>query len=385
MTTVTNQRPDPSSVFVIHGRDERARSALFSFLRALGLKPMEWNELVLLTGKASPFIGEVLNVGFKKAQAAIVLLTPDDIVRLRVDYWESDDEDNWHGQPRPNVYIETGMALALHPDRTIIVQLGAVRPASDLDGRVSVKLNNESTCRNTIAVKLRQAGCSVNTEGQDWLTEGNFTPSPGPNAFVDINAEHPEPDHVRTHDQKDTIDVVFITVLSFGKLIHHHFHMFAHQGLHTIGTAARSLIQTKSEGNQPLLIDNCYEGWSSSMEARFNITENVLENLQQRMEDVENALHTILSRVDGEAAQMTASSKRSFQDIGEALSDYEKQFNIISRYFDQSDEGNGLGASSIEEFSRIAMQFTRTVNRLISRADSMIKSQIGAIEAYSFS
>jgi hypothetical protein len=36
-----NGMSDPSAVFVIHGRNLLARDAMFSFLRALGLRPIE--------------------------------------------------------------------------------------------------------------------------------------------------------------------------------------------------------------------------------------------------------------------------------------------------------------------------------------------------------
>lgn len=47
-------------VFVVHGRDERLRAGLFTFLRALNLEPMEWNTLTSLTAEGSPYIGDVL-------------------------------------------------------------------------------------------------------------------------------------------------------------------------------------------------------------------------------------------------------------------------------------------------------------------------------------
>ena len=43
-------------VFVVHGRDFRARDALFELLRALDLSPIEWGDAVALTGKAAPYV-----------------------------------------------------------------------------------------------------------------------------------------------------------------------------------------------------------------------------------------------------------------------------------------------------------------------------------------
>ena len=52
------QEANKSRVFVIHGRNEAMRRALFDFLRAISLKPIEWGEAVALTGKPTPYVGE---------------------------------------------------------------------------------------------------------------------------------------------------------------------------------------------------------------------------------------------------------------------------------------------------------------------------------------
>jgi hypothetical protein len=57
---------DPKKVFVVHGRNERLRQELFNFLRAIGLKPLEWSQAVASTGKSAPYIGEVLEAAFLK-------------------------------------------------------------------------------------------------------------------------------------------------------------------------------------------------------------------------------------------------------------------------------------------------------------------------------
>jgi hypothetical protein len=52
---------DPrQNVFVIYGRDDPARRAVFDFLRSLGLRPLEWEELVKATGKMAPFLSETV-------------------------------------------------------------------------------------------------------------------------------------------------------------------------------------------------------------------------------------------------------------------------------------------------------------------------------------
>lgn len=79
-------------VFVVHGRNVGARDAMFGFLRAIGLEPIEWSSAISATGSASPYIGQALDAAFELAQAVVVLLTPDDVAYLRPEYANGDDD-----------------------------------------------------------------------------------------------------------------------------------------------------------------------------------------------------------------------------------------------------------------------------------------------------
>lgn len=188
--------PDPRAVFVVHGRDLTARDALADFLRALGLSPIDFEHMVGATGSGSPYIGDAVTAGFLAAQAVIVLLTPDDEARLHTKLHgpgEPTHETQLTGQARPNVLFEAGMAFAMHPTRTVIVEIGRLRPFSDVAGRHTVHLGSV-TSLHTLAQRLERAGCSVNTSGSDWLRTDRFdalgahhrAPSPEP----DQSAEH---------------------------------------------------------------------------------------------------------------------------------------------------------------------------------------------------
>ncbi|MFE1318044.1 CATRA conflict system CASPASE/TPR repeat-associated protein [Kitasatospora phosalacinea] len=162
-------------VFVVHGRDEPSRRAVFAFLRALGLRPLEWEELVARTGQSSPYLGETVARAMPLAQAVVVVLTPEDVVRLHPELAPGRDPELRPAlQPRPNVLLELGMALAVHPDRTVILLAGEQRPVTDLGGRNYVRLTGGPECRSKIAGRLRLAGCPVDTSGQDWLRAGDF-------------------------------------------------------------------------------------------------------------------------------------------------------------------------------------------------------------------
>lgn len=164
--------PDPRKVAVMHGRDEAARRAVFDLLRRVGLDPLEWNDLVHLTGTAAPYNGDAVRAAFEAAQAVVVLLTPDDVgflhPELRGDR-EREDDRSATGQARLNVLLEAGMALQSHPNRTVFVEIGRTREASDLAGRNTIRLDGSSEQLHSFANRLKDAGCPVRLTGNDWL------------------------------------------------------------------------------------------------------------------------------------------------------------------------------------------------------------------------
>jgi hypothetical protein len=169
---------DKRKVFVVYGRNSKARTAVFDFLRAIDLAPMEWEQVIAATGKPSPFIGEALEAGFSVAQAAIVVLTGEDMARAGKRYLkpnDTNDEKVLTPQPRPNVLFEAGMALGKYPERTVLISLGSYRKFSDIDGRHLVDLSNTVASRQAVIDRLKRAGCSVETENKsDWHHAGDF-------------------------------------------------------------------------------------------------------------------------------------------------------------------------------------------------------------------
>jgi predicted nucleotide-binding protein len=169
---------DARKVFVVHGRNLKVQNEMFSFLRSINLDPMEWSEARKLTGKPNPYVGEILDAGFNKARAVLVLFTPDDEAKLLEQYIKDDDElyeRELTPQPRQNVIFEAGMAMAKFSDRTVLVQVGKIRPMSDISGLHIIRLNDRTETRQELAERLRDAGCDVVIENRTaWHTAGNF-------------------------------------------------------------------------------------------------------------------------------------------------------------------------------------------------------------------
>jgi predicted nucleotide-binding protein len=164
-------------VFVVHGRNEKLRHSVFSFLRAVGLKPIEWRKARSLTKKPNPYVGEILEAAFHHATAIVVVLSPDDEARLAPQFLKPSDpayEKTLTPQARPNVLFEAGMALGKNMDSTVIVQVGDTRPFSDVAGRHILRLDNSVASRQEFVQRLADAGCNVDALGDDWHTEGDF-------------------------------------------------------------------------------------------------------------------------------------------------------------------------------------------------------------------
>lgn len=174
--------PDGRSVFVVHGRNDELRVAMFEFLRSINLAPIEWTRAIQLTSKGSPYIGEVLDAAFRRATAIVVLITPDEVAYLqpRFGHGGHDPAVDPAPQARPNVLFEAGMAIGRDADRTILVEVGDVRPFSDVAGRHTVRLGNDVPSRQALALRLETAGCLVDLTGTDWHSTGDFSPPPPP-------------------------------------------------------------------------------------------------------------------------------------------------------------------------------------------------------------
>jgi predicted nucleotide-binding protein len=161
---------DHRRVMVVYGRNLRARDAMFTFLRALGLSPIEWEEAVAETGVASPHNLDAVRAAMDVGQAVVVILTAEDRAGLLPELADGqEDEMILSGQPRQNVILEAGLAMGVDRSRTILVELGPIRRASDFDGLNAVRLSNAPASRGALRSRLQSAGCDINESAADWM------------------------------------------------------------------------------------------------------------------------------------------------------------------------------------------------------------------------
>ncbi len=145
------------------------------------------------------------------AQAVVVLLSAEDGADLISSLCLPDDdprEKDLTGQPHSNVLIEAGMALGTDPDRTILVELGPIRRASDLAGFNVVHLSNESISRLALRGRLRAAGCAVQGT-QRWFdhkTGGDFDGAALPDATNLEAAESKVPPALRRRHLQEALE-----------------------------------------------------------------------------------------------------------------------------------------------------------------------------------
>lgn len=146
----------------------------------LSLLPIDWNEAVRSTNSNAPYIGETIDAILCEAQAVVVLLTGDDVVQLRSEFYTKNDSEDDRVpflQPRLNVLFEAGMVLShsrLAP-RTILVEVGKMRICHALAGRHRITLSNKMEDRWDLVRSLQKAGCAVEIPSNELLRQiGDF-------------------------------------------------------------------------------------------------------------------------------------------------------------------------------------------------------------------
>lgn len=119
------------SVFLVHGRDMRLRKSMVEFPDSLDLRVVTWTEAFVGRSAGTPYKGDdVILTGMSLSDAVVVLMTPSDEGRTRWQFLSPHDpreDQKLVGQPRMNVVLEAGMAMARDRTKTGRVEIGQIR------------------------------------------------------------------------------------------------------------------------------------------------------------------------------------------------------------------------------------------------------------------
>lgn len=150
--TVRDSSRHPNRVFVVHGRNEAARSSVVGHLRDLGLEPIVLHDQPnmgrhLLT----KFIQEAELVTF-----AVVVMTDDDIGGVSA--------DDLAPRARQNVILELGYFIAhLGQDRVCALITPGLETPSDFDGIVYIRMDSGDRWRRELMRELRAAKMPISS------------------------------------------------------------------------------------------------------------------------------------------------------------------------------------------------------------------------------
>jgi hypothetical protein len=75
------------------------------------------------------------------------------------------------------VIFETGIAIGAYHKKTVIVQVGDVKPFTDIGGMHILHMSGSDASRNELSKRLESLGCKIDTDGDHWLRAGDFTPT----------------------------------------------------------------------------------------------------------------------------------------------------------------------------------------------------------------
>jgi predicted nucleotide-binding protein len=153
-----NSQPRTNKVFVVHGRDELAKTSLEVFLHEIGLEP------IVLHRQADE--GMTIIEKFEKHSDvgyAFILLTPDEVAYLVTEDSKADSERNKEFRARPNVIFEFGYFVGkLGRSRVCCLYTGKVTLPSDVSGMIYKRYDKTiEEAAYSIIKDLKASGYSI--------------------------------------------------------------------------------------------------------------------------------------------------------------------------------------------------------------------------------
>jgi predicted nucleotide-binding protein len=147
---ITAKESDLTKVFIVHGRDEHAKTETARFIEKLGFEAIVLHEQVSSGMTIIEKIEAHSNVGF-----AIILYTPCDIGSLV-------GEENQMPRARQNVVFEHGYFIGkLGRNRVCALVKGEIQKPTDVTGVVYIPFDTFGAWRSSVAKELRNAGYCV--------------------------------------------------------------------------------------------------------------------------------------------------------------------------------------------------------------------------------
>ena len=141
---------DASKVFIVHGRDEAAKTETARFIEKLGLSAIILHEQASSGKTIIEKIEEHTNVGY-----GIVLYTPCDVGGLL-------DDSSQKPRARQNVIFEHGFLIGkLGRQNVCALVKDQVEIPNDISGIVFIPLDSLGACRMALGKELRKAGYNI--------------------------------------------------------------------------------------------------------------------------------------------------------------------------------------------------------------------------------
>lgn len=168
--------PDPKSVFIIHGRNTKARDEMGVFLRACGLRPLNFSDIRSEMG-GTPTIADIVEEGMARARVSWpcsqATNTLNSVLNSEPKKTKANAVSRW--QARPNVIFEAGMAFGKDRDRVVFVLLGDPELFTDVAGIHVLKPTNDSTGDRAVLRDTLRKGMKCEVEdSNDWMKSGDF-------------------------------------------------------------------------------------------------------------------------------------------------------------------------------------------------------------------
>lgn len=149
-TRMHTEKPQSNRVFVVHGRDDAAKSETARFLERLDLEPVILGEQSSGGATIVEKIEQNADVGF-----AVALLTPDDEGHLLPD-------GEMRPRARQNVVLELGYFMGkLGRGRVRALLKGDVEKPSDIDGVVYIRMDDPGSWKLELVRELKHANYDV--------------------------------------------------------------------------------------------------------------------------------------------------------------------------------------------------------------------------------